>query len=257
MDGNGWVAQRQLAKRQRTENGAVLTGAHAERQRVLIAFLGKAGLAGLVTPGLLKTGGLGVFGNEQLRMELMTNGPATSAAAGGGSSEAAKRFLWLHRVGNSYELMGYYNKHFKSTQMLQTFLQRLRMFELNSEALSKHYVNNFIGGTPHGLAILQHHIFEEFKSFDKLAGSFSAITGSVSKLLNLTRMVESKEVDISAHRLFAEGQLLYNIATFNLGRTAAGGDAICLVGVDQALTDPQLAAVRALPHVKEARVLNF
>jgi len=48
-----------------------------------------------------------------------------------------------------------------------------------------------------------------------------------------------------------------NIATFNLGRTASGGDAICLVGVDQALTTPQLAAVRALPHVKEARVLNF
>ena len=48
-----------------------------------------------------------------------------------------------------------------------------------------------------------------------------------------------------------------NIATFNLGRTASGGDAICLVGVDQALTDAQLGAVRALPHVKEARVLNF
>ena len=48
-----------------------------------------------------------------------------------------------------------------------------------------------------------------------------------------------------------------NIATFNLGRTASGGDAICLVGVDQALTEAQLAAVRALPHVKEARVLNF
>ena len=48
-----------------------------------------------------------------------------------------------------------------------------------------------------------------------------------------------------------------NIATFNLGRTASGGDAICLVGVDQALNAQQLAAVRALPHVKEARVLNF
>jgi D-3-phosphoglycerate dehydrogenase len=48
-----------------------------------------------------------------------------------------------------------------------------------------------------------------------------------------------------------------NIATFNLGRTASGGDAICLVGVDLALTDTQLSAVRALPHVKEARVLSF
>ena len=58
-----------------------------------------------------------------------------------------------------------------------------------------------------------------------------------------------------AQDLCAEAHV--NIATFNLGRTAAGGDAICLVGVDQALTDPQMAAVRALPHVKEARVLNF
>ena len=48
-----------------------------------------------------------------------------------------------------------------------------------------------------------------------------------------------------------------NIATFNLGRTAAGGDAICLVGVDQALSPDQMKAVRALPHVKEARVLSF
>jgi len=56
-------------------------------------------------------------------------------------------------------------------------------------------------------------------------------------------------------QLCAQAQV--NIATFNLGRTAAGGDAICLVGVDQALTAPQLAAVRALAHVKEARVLNF
>ena len=48
-----------------------------------------------------------------------------------------------------------------------------------------------------------------------------------------------------------------NIATFNLGRTASGGDAICLVGVDQTLSDDLLAKVRALPHVKEARALAF
>jgi D-3-phosphoglycerate dehydrogenase len=48
-----------------------------------------------------------------------------------------------------------------------------------------------------------------------------------------------------------------NIATFNLGRTAAGGDAIALVGVDQAPDATLLAKVRALPHVKEARALVF
>ena len=48
-----------------------------------------------------------------------------------------------------------------------------------------------------------------------------------------------------------------NIATFNLGRTAAGGDAIALVGVDQAPDAALLAKVKALPHVKEARALVF
>jgi D-3-phosphoglycerate dehydrogenase / 2-oxoglutarate reductase len=48
-----------------------------------------------------------------------------------------------------------------------------------------------------------------------------------------------------------------NIATFNLGRTAAGGDAIALVGVDQAPDAALLAKVEALPHVKEVRALVF
>jgi D-3-phosphoglycerate dehydrogenase len=48
-----------------------------------------------------------------------------------------------------------------------------------------------------------------------------------------------------------------NIATFNLGRTGAGGDAIALVGVDQAPDPTLLAKVKALPHVKEARALVF
>ena len=48
-----------------------------------------------------------------------------------------------------------------------------------------------------------------------------------------------------------------NIATFNLGRTASGGDAIAMVGVDQALDDDLLKRVRDLPHVKEVRRLVF
>ena len=48
-----------------------------------------------------------------------------------------------------------------------------------------------------------------------------------------------------------------NIATFNLGRTASGGDAIALVGVDQAPDEALLSRVKALPHVKEARALVF
>ena len=48
-----------------------------------------------------------------------------------------------------------------------------------------------------------------------------------------------------------------NIATFNLGRVAAGDDAIALVGGDQAPAAALVARIRALPHVKEARALRF
>jgi D-3-phosphoglycerate dehydrogenase len=48
-----------------------------------------------------------------------------------------------------------------------------------------------------------------------------------------------------------------NIATFNLGRLAAGEDAIALVGVDQVPSDALVAKIRDLKHVKEARVLRF
>ncbi len=48
-----------------------------------------------------------------------------------------------------------------------------------------------------------------------------------------------------------------NIATFNLGRSAPGEDAVALVGVDQPLDAALVAAVQALPQVKEARALAF
>jgi len=48
-----------------------------------------------------------------------------------------------------------------------------------------------------------------------------------------------------------------NIATFNLGRVAAGEDAIALVGVDQTPDTSLIAKIKALPHVKEARALAF
>ncbi|HXQ11547.1 MAG TPA: phosphoglycerate dehydrogenase [Caulobacteraceae bacterium] len=48
-----------------------------------------------------------------------------------------------------------------------------------------------------------------------------------------------------------------NIATFNLGRRAAGEDAIALVGIDSAPDEALLSKVKALPHVKEARALRF
>jgi len=48
-----------------------------------------------------------------------------------------------------------------------------------------------------------------------------------------------------------------NIATFQLGRTEAGGDAIALVEVDQSVPAEVLAKVAALPNVVQAKALNF
>jgi D-3-phosphoglycerate dehydrogenase len=53
------------------------------------------------------------------------------------------------------------------------------------------------------------------------------------------------------------GEAGVNIATFNLGRVAAGEDAIALVGVDQAPDAALLGKIKALPQVKEARALRF
>jgi D-3-phosphoglycerate dehydrogenase len=48
-----------------------------------------------------------------------------------------------------------------------------------------------------------------------------------------------------------------NIATFHLGRSAPGADAICLVQVDQPLEDPVMAAVCAIPDVVRTKALRF
>ncbi|HLO75455.1 MAG TPA: phosphoglycerate dehydrogenase [Magnetospirillum sp.] len=90
------------------------------------------------------------------------------------------------------------------------------------------------------------------------------------------RLVEIKGIPIEAelgpHVLYvtnqdkpgfigALGSLLgkhgVNIATFHLGRTQPGGDAILLAQVDQPLTDAIIDEVRALPQVVQAKALSF
>jgi D-3-phosphoglycerate dehydrogenase len=53
------------------------------------------------------------------------------------------------------------------------------------------------------------------------------------------------------------GAAAVNIATFHLGRTGAGEDAIALVEVDQELTADLLEQVRALPNVIQVKALRF
>jgi len=48
-----------------------------------------------------------------------------------------------------------------------------------------------------------------------------------------------------------------NIATFHLGRTGPGGEALSLVEVDQPTPPTVLASVAALPNVNQARALRF
>ncbi|MEL6364909.1 MAG: phosphoglycerate dehydrogenase [Pseudomonadota bacterium] len=55
----------------------------------------------------------------------------------------------------------------------------------------------------------------------------------------------------------ALGEAKVNIATFNLGRDAAGGDAIALLAVDQAIAPDLIAQLSKLEHVKQAKALAF
>lgn len=90
------------------------------------------------------------------------------------------------------------------------------------------------------------------------------------------RLVEIKgiavEADFAPHMLYVTNQdkpgfigrfgttlseAGLNIATFHLGRTAPGGDAVCLVGLDEPVPEPLLRAVRELPLVVRATPLAF
>jgi D-3-phosphoglycerate dehydrogenase len=53
------------------------------------------------------------------------------------------------------------------------------------------------------------------------------------------------------------GEAGINIASFHLGRTAPGEDAICLVQVDQTMDELVLSQLCTIPHVIQAKLLRF
>ena len=53
------------------------------------------------------------------------------------------------------------------------------------------------------------------------------------------------------------GEAGLNIATLNLGRDKPGGDAICMVAIDEPASAEVLARIRALPHVVRVNRLEF
>jgi D-3-phosphoglycerate dehydrogenase len=53
------------------------------------------------------------------------------------------------------------------------------------------------------------------------------------------------------------GEAGVNVATFALGRDRPGGDAICLVSVDERVAPDLLRRIEAIPQVKRARAVSF
>ena len=90
------------------------------------------------------------------------------------------------------------------------------------------------------------------------------------------RLIQIKDIDLDAgfapHMLYVVnedkpgmigrlgtllGDAKVNIASFALGRSAPGNDAIALLEVDGGVDDKTLAAIRKLPLVKQASALRF
>jgi D-3-phosphoglycerate dehydrogenase len=93
---------------------------------------------------------------------------------------------------------------------------------------------------------------------------------------NRERIVEIKDIPIEAewgaHMLYitnkdrpgvigdlgkALGDGGVNIATFHLGRSAPGDDAIALLQVDQAISDGLLQTLEGLPNIVQVKALRF
>ena len=119
----------------------------------------------------------------------------------------------------------------------------------------------------------------EYQTLVRITIDADKLTRSVSGTLiagTRPRLVEIKgipiEADFAPHMLYVTnkdkpgfigrfGATLaesgINIATFHLGRAEPGGDAICLVSVDERVPEDVLRCVRELPLVMQATALEF
>jgi D-3-phosphoglycerate dehydrogenase len=119
----------------------------------------------------------------------------------------------------------------------------------------------------------------EYQTLVRLSVVTDELTRSVAGTLFAgarPRLVEVKgisvEADFARHMLYVTNQdkpgfigrfgatlagAGINIATFHLGRSEPGGDAICLVAVDEPVPENVLAMVRTLPLVVQATALEF
>jgi D-3-phosphoglycerate dehydrogenase len=142
-------------------------------------------------------------------------------------------------------------------------------------------VNAPVAARDHGIDVAEtaHDRPSEYQTLIRVSITTDRGTRSVAGTLfagNKPRLVEIKgipvEADFGRHMLYVTnqdkpgfigkfGETLakhgINIATFHLGRAAAGGDAICLVSVDEDVSEAVLSEVRGLPLVVQATALSF
>jgi D-3-phosphoglycerate dehydrogenase / 2-oxoglutarate reductase len=124
-----------------------------------------------------------------------------------------------------------------------------------------------------------HERDSEYQTLVRISVTTDKQTRSVAGTLfagSRPRLVEIKgikvEADFGRHMLYVTNQdkpgfigrfgatlagAGINIATFHLGRAEQGGDAICLVSVDEQVPEEVLAMVRTLPLVVQATTLAF
>ena len=188
-------------------------------------------MSGLVTDGVLNTGGLSHFGDKK-NWELT---PGLSGSWGikptnkeiTAEEKEVERFVWLTRVGTNQQLMKNYVTYFKTTDSLAKFFQSVRVrfaargarpavsrmhlqgLELNAMALYRKYLKDFIGGT-HGLANLENLVFQQLLPLPR--GAIADFASQLRAILSFT----NKTVDISPAAMQSKGMLLYSTAAFSL-----------------------------------------
>jgi D-3-phosphoglycerate dehydrogenase len=142
-------------------------------------------------------------------------------------------------------------------------------------------VNAAVAARDHGIDVAEtvHDRPSEYLTLVRVTVETDGLTRSVAGTLfagSRPRIVEIKgikvEADFAPHMLYVTNQdkpgfigrfgatlagAGINIATFHLGRSSQGGDAICLVSVDEPVPEDVLAMVRTLPLVVQATSLAF
>jgi D-3-phosphoglycerate dehydrogenase len=142
-------------------------------------------------------------------------------------------------------------------------------------------VNALVAARDHGIDVAEtvHDRPTEYLTLVRVTVETAGLTRSVSGTLfagSRPRIVEIKgikvEADFAPHMLYVTNQdkpgfigrfgatlagAGINIATFHLGRAEQGGDAICLVSVDESVPEAVLEMVRTLPLVMQATGLAF